>query len=147
MLRSGAIFGILKQMKETFESNLSNSQKEEMQSQTAYDDLKSAKETEIKAGEDQSDTKTQELADTDEKLAQAKQVQLMPYLSKSKICRSSAPEFLARKTVLKARSSICLAKYRSDNVLKRGPRRHPQLPGGGPEVLDELEGDAPDDRR
>merc|ERR1719248_397323 len=68
-----AIFGILKQMKETFESNLSSSQKEEMQSQTAYDDLKSAKETEIKAGEDQSDTKTQELADTDEKLAQAKQ--------------------------------------------------------------------------
>ena len=73
MLRSGAIFGILKQMKETFESNLSSSQKEEMQSQTAYDDLKSAKETEIKAGEDQSDTKTQELADTDQKLAESKQ--------------------------------------------------------------------------
>merc|ERR1719248_468395 len=68
-----AIFGILKQMKETFESNLSSSQKEEMQSQTAYDDLKSAKETEIKAGEDQSDTKTQELADTDQKLAESKQ--------------------------------------------------------------------------
>merc|ERR1719420_2169491 len=31
--QSGAIFGILKQMKETFESNLSSSQKEEMQSQ------------------------------------------------------------------------------------------------------------------
>merc|ERR1719243_327795 len=71
--QSGAIFGILKQMKETFESNLSSSQKEEMQSQTAYDDLKSAKEAEIKAGTDQSDTKTQELADTDEKLAQSKQ--------------------------------------------------------------------------
>merc|ERR1719183_3118544 len=38
--QSGAIFGILKQMKETFESNLSASQKEEMQSQQAYDDLK-----------------------------------------------------------------------------------------------------------
>merc|ERR1719504_597251 len=45
--QSGAIFGILKQMKETFESNLSSSQKEEMQSQAAYDDLKAAKETEI----------------------------------------------------------------------------------------------------
>merc|ERR1719243_511155 len=67
--QSGAIFGILKQMKETFESNLSSSQKEEMQSQQAYDDLKSAKEAEIKAGTDQSDTKTQELADTDEKPA------------------------------------------------------------------------------
>merc|ERR1719504_269719 len=33
--QSGAIFGILKQMKETFESNLSSSQKEEMQSQAA----------------------------------------------------------------------------------------------------------------
>ena len=43
--------------------------------------------SEIQAGSDQKDTKTQELADTDEKLAQAKQVQLMPYLSKSKICR------------------------------------------------------------
>merc|ERR1719164_204112 len=71
--QSGAIFGILKQMKETFDSNLSNSQKEEMQSQTAYDDLKAAKEAEIKAGTDQSDTKTQELADTDEKLAESKQ--------------------------------------------------------------------------
>merc|ERR1719498_2306158 len=63
----------LKQMKETFESNLSSSQKEEMQSQQAYDDLKSAKESEIKAGSDQKDTKTQELADTDEKLAESKQ--------------------------------------------------------------------------
>ena len=43
--RSGAIFGILKQMKETFESNLSSSQKEEMQSQAAYEDLKAAKES------------------------------------------------------------------------------------------------------
>ena len=30
--QSGAIFGILKQMKETFETNLESSQKEEMQS-------------------------------------------------------------------------------------------------------------------
>merc|ERR1719185_26538 len=71
--QSGAIFGILKQMKETFETNLENSQKEEMQSQTAYEDLKATKEEEIQAGSDQKDTKTQELADTDEKLAQAKQ--------------------------------------------------------------------------
>merc|ERR1719235_2509002 len=37
--QAGAIFGILKQMKETFETNLETSQKEEMASQTAYDDL------------------------------------------------------------------------------------------------------------
>jgi len=71
--QSGQIFGILKQMKETFETNLSSSQKEEMAAQQAYEDLKAAKEAEIKAGEDQRDTKTQELADTDSKNAQAKQ--------------------------------------------------------------------------
>merc|ERR1719191_1610501 len=71
--QSGQIFGILKQMKETFESNLSASQKEEMANQAAYEDLKAAKEEEIKAGEDQKDTKTQELADTDQTLAQTKQ--------------------------------------------------------------------------
>merc|ERR1719262_2192381 len=71
--QSGAIFGILKQMKETFESNLSASQKEEMTNQQAYEDLKAAKESEIKAGQDQRDTKLQELADTDAKNAAAKQ--------------------------------------------------------------------------
>jgi len=70
---SGEIFGILKQMKETFETNLSSSQKEEMANQKAYEDLKSAKEAEIAAGQAQVDTKTQELADTDEKNAQSKQ--------------------------------------------------------------------------
>merc|ERR1719161_900201 len=71
--QSGEIFGILKQMKETFESNLASSQKEEMANQKAYEDLKAAKEEEIAAGQAQIDTKTQELADTDEKLAQSKQ--------------------------------------------------------------------------
>ena len=71
--QSGQIFGILKQMKETFETNLSSAQKEEMQAQAAYEDLKAAKEAEIKAGQDQKDTKTQELADTDQTLAQTKQ--------------------------------------------------------------------------
>jgi hypothetical protein len=71
--QSGEIFGILKQMKETFESNLSASQKEEMSSQKAYEELKAAKEDEIAAGQSQIDAKTQELADTDEKNAQAKE--------------------------------------------------------------------------
>merc|ERR1712066_778961 len=71
--QSGEIFGILRQMKETFEANLSDAQKEEMANQKAYEDLKAAKEAEIAAGQAQIDTKTQELADTDEKLAQAKE--------------------------------------------------------------------------
>jgi len=71
--QSGEIFGILRQMKETFENNLSASQKEELASQKAYEDLKAAKEEQIAAGQKQIDTKTQELADTDEKNAQAKE--------------------------------------------------------------------------
>merc|ERR1719359_934048 len=60
-------------MKETFETNLSTSQKEEMANQKAYEELKAAKEDEIAAGQEQIDIKTQELADTDEKNAQAKE--------------------------------------------------------------------------
>merc|ERR1719188_1251978 len=71
--QSGEIFGILRQMLETFESNLSEAQKEEMANQKAYEDLKAAKEAEIAAGMAQIDTKTAELADTDSKNAMAKQ--------------------------------------------------------------------------
>jgi len=71
--QSGQIFGILSQMKETFEANLSSSQKEELANQKAYEDLKKAKEEEIKAGQDQLDAKTSELASADEKRAQAKE--------------------------------------------------------------------------
>merc|ERR1719478_1136378 len=70
---SGQIFGILKQMKEEFEGNLAASQKEETANQAAYEDLKAAKEAEIAAGQEQIETKTQELANADEKLAQSKQ--------------------------------------------------------------------------
>merc|ERR1712232_838075 len=45
----------------------------EMANQKAYEDLKAAKEAEIAAGQEQIDTKTQELADTWEKNAQAKE--------------------------------------------------------------------------
>jgi len=71
--QSGEIFGILKQMKETFEANLAQTQKDEGTNQKAYEDLKAAKEEEIKAGQEQIDSKTQELASTDEKLAESKE--------------------------------------------------------------------------
>merc|ERR1711897_51449 len=71
--QSGEIFGILTQMLETFEANLSQSQKEEMENQKAYEDLKAAKEAVIAAGQEQIDKKTEQLADTDEKNAQAKE--------------------------------------------------------------------------
>jgi len=71
--QSGEIFGILTQMLETFQGNLAQSQKEENENQKAYEDLKAAKEAEIAAGQEQIDKKTGELADTDEKNAQAKE--------------------------------------------------------------------------
>merc|ERR1719262_421358 len=87
--QSGEIFGILDQMKETFEKDLSESQKQELANQKAYDELKAAKQTEIQAGQDQIDKKTQELADTDERLAQSKED-----LEDTKASLSADEEFL-----------------------------------------------------
>mmetsp|Transcript_7276 Transcript_7276/g.15902 ORF Transcript_7276/g.15902 Transcript_7276/m.15902 type:complete len:684 (-) Transcript_7276:68-2119(-) len=70
--QSGQIFGILRQMLETFQANLADSQKEEAENAQAFEELKTAKKEEIEAGQDQLDAKTQEKATTDEKLAQAK---------------------------------------------------------------------------
>jgi chromosome segregation ATPase len=87
--QSGEIFGILKQMKETFETNLGDTQKEEMANQKAYEDLKAAKEDEIAAGQAQIDAKTEELANTDEKLAESKES-----LEDTKASLSADEEFL-----------------------------------------------------
>ena len=59
-------------MKETFETNLADIQKDEMANQKAYNDLKAAKEEEIAAGQEQIYAKTQEVATADEKRAEAK---------------------------------------------------------------------------
>mmetsp|Transcript_72270 Transcript_72270/g.233859 ORF Transcript_72270/g.233859 Transcript_72270/m.233859 type:complete len:574 (-) Transcript_72270:161-1882(-) len=71
--QSGEIFGILTTMKDTFEENLANSQKEEAANQKAYEELKAAKEEEISAGQEQLESKKELRADTDEKNAQAKE--------------------------------------------------------------------------
>merc|ERR1719238_251675 len=68
--QSGEIFGILEQMKESFEANLAELQKEEAANVKAFQELKAAKEEEIQAGQEQIDAKTQEGADGEEKLAQ-----------------------------------------------------------------------------
>jgi len=70
---SGEIFGMLKQMKETFETNLANSQKEETQNQRDYENLKATKDDEIKAGNDQLDKKSEQLAQSDVKNANSKE--------------------------------------------------------------------------
>lgn len=71
--QSGQIFGMLKQMKETFESNLSAAQKEEMAAREAYAELKAAKEAELKAGHEQLANMKDDFAATKEKHAQAEE--------------------------------------------------------------------------
>merc|ERR1719326_23827 len=70
---SGQIFGILKQMKEEFESNLSQAQKDEMQAVEEFEALREAKRREIEAGKAKSKELTFQKADTDDALAQAKE--------------------------------------------------------------------------
>mmetsp|Transcript_23430 Transcript_23430/g.53398 ORF Transcript_23430/g.53398 Transcript_23430/m.53398 type:complete len:687 (+) Transcript_23430:97-2157(+) len=71
--QSGEVYGILKNMLSTFEANLSQSQKDEMSSQSAYEELKAAKEDEIKEGQNHLENNKEELASTDEDLANAKE--------------------------------------------------------------------------
>jgi len=71
--QSGEIFGVLENMKDNFQANLSDSQKQELARQQAFDALKAAKQAEIAAAEEQVSTKNAQLADTQEKLAQAKE--------------------------------------------------------------------------
>jgi len=70
---SGAIFGILKQMKEGFETNMADSQAEETRAAEEFGSLKASKSAQIKAAEDLSSSKTVELGDTKAKLAADKQ--------------------------------------------------------------------------
>eukprot|EP00746_Dinoflagellata_sp_MGD_P155195 gnl/MRDRNA2_/MRDRNA2_85246_c0_seq3.p1 gnl/MRDRNA2_/MRDRNA2_85246_c0~~gnl/MRDRNA2_/MRDRNA2_85246_c0_seq3.p1 ORF type:complete len:647 (-),score=243.60 gnl/MRDRNA2_/MRDRNA2_85246_c0_seq3:197-2137(-) len=70
---SGEIFGMLKQMKESFETNLAESKKEEEQAAAEYSQLKEAKTKEIAAGKSQTETKEVELGDAQSKGADATQ--------------------------------------------------------------------------
>merc|ERR1719456_1215374 len=60
-------------MKETFETNLAEAQKEESQSVADFEQVKAGKLAEIASGKKMIDSKTQELAQTEEDLAAAKQ--------------------------------------------------------------------------
>merc|ERR1719313_1818306 len=70
---SGEIYGILKQMKESFETNMANSKKDEEQAAADYAQLKEAKTKEIAAANSQIESKTVNLGDTEEKYALSKE--------------------------------------------------------------------------
>jgi len=70
---SGEIFGILQQMKESFETNLEGSRKDEAESASSYASLKKAKEEEIKAATEKAFNKEKEAADALKKNAESKE--------------------------------------------------------------------------
>merc|ERR1719247_2261568 len=70
---SGEVFGILKQMKETFETNLESSRKDESESVNSFGELKSAKEREIQAAKEKAFNKEAEAAVALKKNAEAKE--------------------------------------------------------------------------
>merc|ERR1719333_1115050 len=88
---SAEIFGVLKQMKEGFETNLGQSQAEEMKAQYEYEGVKAAKTKEIAAGQAQVDTKTTTLADTDMKNAESKKM-----LEETQATLAADTEFLGK---------------------------------------------------
>merc|ERR1719443_469577 len=88
---SAEIYGVLKQMKEGFETNLGQSQSEEMKAQAEYESVKEGKEKEMAAGQAQIDTKTGELADTDEKNALSKK-----QLAETQATLAADTEFLGK---------------------------------------------------
>merc|ERR1719399_245578 len=69
---SSEVFGVLKQMKESFETSLKDSQTDESDAQKAFDDMKAAKDGELQSARDMIDSKSKQSAETVEKLAQAK---------------------------------------------------------------------------
>jgi chromosome segregation ATPase len=70
--RSGAIFGVLGSMKDTFTADLSQARKDESLAVSDYEALAAAKNDEISAAKKMTVDKTQELATTNEDLANAK---------------------------------------------------------------------------
>jgi chromosome segregation ATPase len=71
--QSGEIFGVLKQLKEEMEADLGEAQKTEALRAAAFAELRSAKTSEIESGEKMAETKEDELAQTDNDLAEAKE--------------------------------------------------------------------------
>merc|ERR1719482_2516310 len=70
--RSGEIFGILQQMKETFEQNLSKEQKDEAEAQKRFEELVQEKKVGIEAARERKNTKVTELSEAEIALVNAK---------------------------------------------------------------------------
>merc|ERR1740122_933997 len=71
--RSGEIVGVLKQLKEQMEGDLSEAQKNEQLRAAAFEELRAAKKQEIDSGYKMSEEKEDQLADQENALAEAKE--------------------------------------------------------------------------
>eukprot|EP00448_Togula_jolla_P006774 CAMPEP_0170610630 /NCGR_PEP_ID=MMETSP0224-20130122/22762_1 /TAXON_ID=285029 /ORGANISM="Togula jolla, Strain CCCM 725" /LENGTH=767 /DNA_ID=CAMNT_0010936019 /DNA_START=35 /DNA_END=2338 /DNA_ORIENTATION=+ len=71
--RSSNIYGLLMQMKDEFEANLSEAQKAEMKAKEDFEALKASKQAQITAGKDKLDSLEAERAETQKALADSKQ--------------------------------------------------------------------------
>jgi len=71
--RSGSIFGLLEQMKETMDKNLAAAHKAEIDAEISFQKLRGTKEAELEAAAKSLEEKSVELADTKQKVAQAKE--------------------------------------------------------------------------
>merc|ERR1711981_1139022 len=71
--QSGEIFGVLKQLQDEMKADLSEAQKTEAARAATFAELRAAKTSEIESGEKMAETKEDELANTDNDLAEAKE--------------------------------------------------------------------------
>jgi len=71
--KSSSILGLLKEMKATFDKNLGHAHKEEIDAEVAFQRLRSAKEGEVQAAGQAVEEKSAELAELNQRQAQAKE--------------------------------------------------------------------------
>lgn len=71
--QSGEIMGVMKQLKDEMEASLSASQKAEKEAASTFNEMRAAKTAEIENGETMSERKEDELAETNNALAEAKE--------------------------------------------------------------------------
>mmetsp|Transcript_66721 Transcript_66721/g.168342 ORF Transcript_66721/g.168342 Transcript_66721/m.168342 type:complete len:735 (-) Transcript_66721:94-2298(-) len=71
--QSGAIVGVMKQLKEEMEADLSEAQKREQERAADFAELRAAKKTQIADGEKMAELKEDQLAEDDNNLAEAKE--------------------------------------------------------------------------
>jgi len=109
--RSGGIFGLLETMKEQMDRDLAAAHKAEITAAIGFEKLRASKEGEIAAGTKSAEEKSTELADTNQKVAEAKQ-----NLEDTQDALASDTKFLAD---LKERCSTAATDFASRSATRQ----------------------------